>query len=362
MSHADLHTFVRDALSRGIPREEVRRALLEARWSPDEVEAELAMWHDAGLAVPVPRRSVAISPREAFLHLLMFVALYLVAFHVGAVAFAWIRVKLPDPLVTGYDVTFALVRDNVRFSLATLLVAYPVFLLLSRVTSQAVERDPEKRNSGVRRWLTYLTLFNAACVLIGDFITTLLGLLKGELTAPFLAKVVVVAAIAGWLFSHYLGGLRREEAAAPRAAMSAWFARLASLGVIAAIVVAMWISGHPSAVRTEALDQQRVANLDAIAHAVQQYRRTHGVPPTTLTEVARQPDAGTIVLSDPVRRDPYAYTPIDSLRFELCATFDHADSLGPYGENVSPFWRHDAGRACFRFTYEDGVAPAVRKP
>lgn len=359
MSHADLHQFVRDALARGIPREEVRRALLEARWSPDEVEAELAMWHDAGLAVPVPRRSVAISPREAFLHLLMFVALYLVAYHVGAVAFAWIRVHWPDALYAG-DVAFERVRDEVRFSLATLLVAYPVFLLLARLTSQAVSRDPEKRNSGVRRWLTYLTLFNAACVLIGDFIVTLLGALKGELTAPFLAKVVVVGAIAGWLFSHYLGGLRREEDAAPRTATPAWFARLASLGVLAAIVMAMLISGRPADVRKEALDKQRLQDLNMIAHVVQRYRQTHGAFPTTLTEVSRQPDTGPVVLNDPVQRDPFVYTPVDSMNFELCATFDRADSLGPYGEGVAPFWRHGAGRACFTFTYGEGVLPPIR--
>ena len=357
-----LRAFVRDALARGIAREDIAKALRDARWSADEVEAELAAWHDAGLGLPVPRRSVAISPREAFLHLLMFVALYLVAFHVGAILFAWIEGHWADAAMGRDSLSLMRSRDTVRFSVATLLVAFPVYLFVARTTSRAVAREPEKRNSGVRRWLTYLTLFNAACVLIGDFIMVLLGMLKGELTRPFLAKAAVVTLIAGWLFSHYMGGLRSEEDGAPKAPAAAWVARAAALAVVLVAALGMWIAGSPAVVREEALDQQRLRNLDAIAQAVQRYRQVHRAAPQTLTELLRQPDAGALVLSDPVRLDPYAYTPLDSLRFELCATFDHADSLGPYGQAVSPFWQHGAGRACFRFTYGEGVLPPVRTP
>ena len=80
----DLHTFVRDALSRGVSREQLRAALREAHWPDDEIDSELAGWHDAGLGLPVPRRRVGVSAREAFLYLLLFVALYLVCFHAGA--------------------------------------------------------------------------------------------------------------------------------------------------------------------------------------------------------------------------------------------------------------------------------------
>jgi hypothetical protein len=209
----DLHTFVRDALARGASRDAIRAALKEARWADDEIEAALGAWLDAGLGVPVPRRRVAFSAREAFLYLLMFVALYMVAYHVGAILFGLVERKWPDAAVDYRIWDHAI--EWIRFAVASLLVAFPVFLLTSRITGRSLARDPEKRNSGVRRWLTYLTLFNAACVLIGTFIAVLLGLLKGELTARFLSKALIVASIAGWLFAHYLGGLRRDEADAP---------------------------------------------------------------------------------------------------------------------------------------------------
>src|SRR5262245_16388882 len=214
--NADLHAFVRDALARGATRDAIRSALREGRWAEDEIESALAAWHDAGLGVPVPRRRVGFSPREAFLYLLMFVTLYLVAYHTGAILFALVERKWPDAAFD--DRMWDRAREWVRFGVASLLVAFPVFLLTSRVTGRAVALDPEKRNSGVRRWLTYLTLFNAACVLIGDFIVLLLGLFKGELTARFLSKAAIVAAIGGGMLAHYMSGLRRDEAPTPRQA------------------------------------------------------------------------------------------------------------------------------------------------
>ena len=65
--------------------------------------------------------------------------------------------------------------------------------------------------SAVRRWLTYLTLFVAAAVLVGDMIALVYNLLGGELTLRFVLKVLVAAVIAGTIFGYYLMDLRREE-------------------------------------------------------------------------------------------------------------------------------------------------------
>src|SRR5262249_38013392 len=263
----DLHAFVRDALARGTSRDDVRKALRDARWPEDEIEAELAAWHDAGLGIPVPKRRIGFSPREAFLYLLLFVALYLVAFNVGAILFAWVERTWPDPAIN-WEESWERSRDWVRFALASVLVAFPVYLYTSRITGRAVAVDPEKRNSGVRRWLTYLTLFNAACVLIGDFIAVMQGLLKGELTARFLCKAGIVAAIGAWMFAHYMGGLRRDEAPAPRPAGPSWPARAAGVVVVLVALLGMWLAGSPARARREALDQRRVMELSNLSTAV----------------------------------------------------------------------------------------------
>jgi len=342
-----LHTFVRDALARGVSREAIRDALRAARWPADEIDAALEAWHDAGLGLPVPRRRVALSPREAFLYLLMFVSLYLVAYHTGAILFVLIERAWPDPALDD-NVRFA-ARELVRFGVASLLVAFPVYLVTARTTGRAVAADPEKRNSGVRRWLTYLTLFNAACVLIGDFIVVLLGLLRGELTLRFVSKATVVAAIAGWLFTHYMGGLRRDEQEAPRAVRPSWLARAAGAVVVVVALAGLWVAGSPGGARMRLLDQRRVQHLQGLSQAVEEHQRNRGSLPASLPELVRNRPRPGLVFQDPVRNEPYEYRALDSLRYELCATFDGADSTGPYGQTVDPFWRHGAGRACFTF-------------
>ena len=346
----DLHAFVREALARGTSRDDVRRALRDARWPEDEIEAELAAWHDAGLGLPVPRRRLGFSPREAFLYLLLFVALYLVAFNVGSILFVWIERLWPDPAMTAYGEYWDRKQDWVRFALSCVLVAFPVYLYTSRITGRAVAADPEKRNSGVRRWLTYLTLFNAACVLIGDFIAVLQGLFKGELTARFLAKAAVVAAIGSWLFAHYMGGLRRDEAAAPRAETRPSPLALTAAGVVlATALLGMWIAGTPAGARKQALDQRRVRELYDLSNAVNAEFESYGKFPANLDALVRLRARSGLQLFDPVTRRPYAYQVMDSVRYQLCAQFDAPDSVGPYGTAVDPFWRHTAGYVCFTF-------------
>jgi hypothetical protein len=59
--------------------------------------------------------------------------------------------------------------------------------------------------------LTYMTLFVAAAVLIGDVANLVFRLLGGELSTRFSLKVVTVGAIAGTAFWYYLSDLRRDE-------------------------------------------------------------------------------------------------------------------------------------------------------
>src|SRR3546814_14426826 len=73
------------------------------------------------------------------------------------------------------------------------------------------ERQPIKRLSPVRRWLTYLTLFLAAVALICDVTTLVYNLLGGELSVRFVLKVLVVGVIAGGVFGYYLLDLRSQE-------------------------------------------------------------------------------------------------------------------------------------------------------
>ncbi len=208
-STLELERFVRDALAAGVPRPQVVSTLADAGWSDAQVRAALAAYADVAFPVPVPRPRPQLSAREAFEYLLLFATLYLSAWHLGSLLFDLINHFLPDAADPAYRVQR--LGQSMRWSIASLVVAFPVFAWLAWRIGGDVARDPNRRLSPVRRWLTYLTLFLAATVLICDLVALVYNVLGGEASLRFVLKVVVVGTIAGTAFGYYLSDLRREE-------------------------------------------------------------------------------------------------------------------------------------------------------
>jgi hypothetical protein len=206
----DLGQFVRDALAKGAKRTEIQETLLKAGWRQDEITNALDQFLDVDFPIPVPRRKPYLSAREAFLYLLMFLTLYISAFSFGTLVFQFVNRWLPDALSDRY-MALDSITSAIRMGTASLIIAFPIFLFISWVLTKAIDKDPEKRGSRVRKWLTYVTLFIAAGVIIGDFITMIYNLLAGELTLRFVIKIITVAVIAGAIFGYYLWDLRKEE-------------------------------------------------------------------------------------------------------------------------------------------------------
>ena len=205
----ELQSFVREALLKGATRVQIRETLGKAGWSADEIRNAVEAYADVAFAVPVPRRKPYLSAREAFLYLVLFLTLYISSFSFGTNLFQFINRWLPDPLVGDYVYESSL--HAIRMATASVIIAFPVFLWLSAFLNKAIVKDPEKRGSKVRKWLTYLTLFVAAGIIIGDLITLVFNMLGGELTLRFVLKIVVVGVIAGTIFGYYLWDLRKDE-------------------------------------------------------------------------------------------------------------------------------------------------------
>jgi len=206
----ELVDFVRDALARGVSRAQIEEALRKGGWTADQIRVALAAFVDLDFPVPVPRARPYLSAREAFMYLVLFGTLYASAYYLGDLIFDFINLSFPDPAQES-EIYSTYVRQSMRWSISSLIVAFPVFLYLSWTTEREVTRDPVKRASKVRRWLTYLTLFSSACALIGDVTTLVYNALGGELTIRFLLKIVTVALIAGTAFTYYLRDLRQDE-------------------------------------------------------------------------------------------------------------------------------------------------------
>ena len=205
----DLAAFVQEALSRRLGRQEVHAALAGAGWRDDQIREALRRYAEVDFPIPVPRPRAYVSAREAFLYLVMFSTLYISAFQLGSLLFQLIDGAFPDQIASQRPEQYA--RSAMRWSISGLVVAFPVFLFIAARLARETSRDPVKRSSVIRKWLTYLTLFVAAVVLIGDVTTLVYNALGGELTTRFVLKVLTVAAIAGAAFGYYTWDLRQDE-------------------------------------------------------------------------------------------------------------------------------------------------------
>ncbi len=206
----DLQPFLKQALEQGESKDSVIKALKKAGWPEEEIQAALHKFVLVdGFSLPIPRREPYLSAREAFLYLVLFLTLYITSVSFGSLLFSLVERSIPDALQGVYERTSAL--STIRMSTAALIITFPIFVVLSRILEKGLERDPEKRKSKVRKWLTYLTLFIAAVSIIVDLIVLVGSLLSGELTTRFLFKVAVVLVIAGTAFGYYLWDLRRDE-------------------------------------------------------------------------------------------------------------------------------------------------------
>ena len=212
MAESDLSSFVRDALRAGQSREATEAVLADAGWSREQIHDALAIYADVDFPVPVPRPRPQASARDAFMYLVMFVTLYVSAYQLGLLLFQFINLGFPDPL-DSMSGQVDIIGRRIRSATASLLVAFPVFLFVASRIARRVASDPAQRTSAVRKWLTYLTLFIAACVIVGDLIALLNGVLSGDLTLRFVLKTLTVAAIAGSIFSYYLWSMRMDDRA-----------------------------------------------------------------------------------------------------------------------------------------------------
>jgi hypothetical protein len=206
--NSDLLEFTRQALGKGFARSEVQNILKQAGWAELDIKAATEAFASVDFPIPVPRPRPFLSAREVFLYLVLFSALYVGAYNLGSLIFEFINRAYPDPL---QNRLFANSGDAIRWNIASVVVAFPLFLLMFRSVNRAAARDPIKRSSRPRRWLTYLTLFIAAVSLTGDLTYLVYNALGGELTIRFLLKVATVAVIAGGTFLYFLTDIRKEE-------------------------------------------------------------------------------------------------------------------------------------------------------
>ncbi len=306
------------------------------------------------------------------------IALYMSVFSLVSLLFSYIEYVYPDALNTYVDPY----SGAMRYSIASLIVLFPLLLVLMRVIRNDIVREPLKKDLWVRRWFLVLTLFVAGATIAIDLITLINYFLGGDLTTRFVLKVIVVLLVAGGGFLHFLADIGGYWIRFPeRARMVAWGAGAA---VLASIAAGFFIMGSPAQIRLYRFDDQKVSDLTSIQWQIVNYYQQKSVLPTTLSDLA-DPISGFVVPTDPQTQASYTYENTSNLSFKLCATFN-ADSrpnstnqyqyktvpvvarpASPVGSAPGPSdlenqtWQHSAGTVCFSRTIDPQRYPPFKK-
>jgi hypothetical protein len=203
----ELHKFIAAAKEHGASDETLAAILENAGWPKTEIWEALGERYEALSGIKVPAGKKTTTPaKDAFLYLLSFSTLAAWTISLGSICYSLIDDWIPDSLAhSHYGVSLSY---QISTELASLIVTFPLYLFVMRVILSETRRAPEKLESSVRKWLTYIALLIAAAVMIGDVVTFLAYYLRGELTSRFIAKVVVTLLISGGVFWYYLGSLR----------------------------------------------------------------------------------------------------------------------------------------------------------
>ena len=308
-----------------------------------------------------PKRNL---PRDVFLHLLAVVTLYWSAVSFITLLWQYINYFFPDILneYYRYNIGFA---GPIRFAVSSLIIVFPIFILVSWYLNKIYAKESQVRESKIRKWLIYLTLFIASLVIIGDLITVINTFLGGEITTRFILKALSVLLVAGVIFGYYLDDVRRETPTKS----ARYFAWSTGAIVLIAVVGAFFIIGSPMSARLAQFDQQKVSELQGIQSEIVNYWQSKEKLPATLADL-NDPISGYKVPIDPQSVVAYEYNIKDAanLSFELCAVFNKQgeDQYGfaPTSFPVKDYmqnWQHEAGRVCFERTIDKQLYPPFSK-
>ncbi len=302
--------------------------------------------------------TVRSTPKDVFFHLLATIMLYTSVYAVITLLFSCINILFPDALSFYY----AGELDTIRLSTAILIVGFPVYMVMMMLIHRDIAAEPAKNDIGARKWLTYLTIFLAAVMIITDLITLLYNFLNGELSMRFLLKVIVVLVIGAVVFGYYLWDIRKdgkiERSHSSLMTFGAWGA------AVAVVVVSFLVAGSPWYQRSVRFDEQRVNDLQNIQGQIIQHWTQKNTLPANL-DALTDSISGFRAPVDPETGAAYEYSVKGKLAFQLCADFVNKSVLDSMNNGRAPVaypydpyqqnWSHDAGRVCFDRTIDPEI-------
>ena len=301
------------------------------------------------------------SAKDFFLHLGMMVALYATGISFLNLLFRIINKAFPEVTRNIYAWGGG---SEISLPVATLIVAFPLFIVLSYFVYKIYTQDPAKKELSIRKWLTYITLFVAGIILAGDLVMVLYKFLDGQdLTAAFLLKALVVLLVAGCVFGFYIQDIRDRVSSHNR---KVWTI-ITGVVILVSIILGFSVLGSPQTQRLIRYDNQKITDLQNIQWQVISYWQMNGALPANLKELEKTQQF--IAPTDTDLKKDYEYRGTDLMTFELCAKFNKENMTNQNQFQAAPViygkgdiiqnsnWNHKAGRQCFSRVIDPTIYP-----
>ncbi len=337
--------------------------------------------------------SQKMTPKFFFLSLGVLVGLIATVTSFLNLAFETLNFKFPDVLNATYQSGYYSYNyDGARMAIATLIIFFPIFLILMRYWRRTAGAGLGKTDAGIRKWMIYLILFLSAVVVAVDLVTLVRYFVAGEITTRFIWKVLVALIAAGFIGWYYILELKNKEKIFG-IRVSIWSVIKSTIIVLALLIWSFTVIGTPGQQRIWRLDDKRVQDLQNIQYQVINYWQLKEKLPATIADISNSISNYQIPVDPEFEQGKaYEYSVVDVKKntFELCATFSakmpkgwvenpdygrgiipmpavevgtSTSTMYPYpGGGVSDSWDHDIGRTCFQRTIDKDMYPPYPKP
>jgi hypothetical protein len=308
------------------------------------------------------------TPKDFFLWAGAMVALYWSVIAFLGLVFDYINYAFPNPLSYYPADPY---QSSISYEMASIIVLFPLFVVLMRVIHRDIKNDPSRGQIWVRRWALFLTLFVAGATMAGDLIWVLTTFLNGtDLTISFLLKAALVFLVAAAGFMHFIADLWGYWEQYPeRAHRVGYVVSVLALGVI---VAGFFIVGTPMQAKLYRFDAQKISDLQMIQSQIVYYYQGKQKLPDGVAQL-NDSISNFIVPVDPQTGTAYTYKVVAAHSFQLCASFNAESRVTdqytamsrpavPYGvesKDINGNWQHAGGNQCFLRTIDPAFYPPL---
>lgn len=288
--------------------------------------------------------SAKTNAKDFFINLGAIVAL---GFFVGnLISLLFTIINKAFPLTIGYDYSGS---SSISFPVAVLIIVFPIYIFLMWFLEKGYVLEPEKRNVGIRKWLTYITLFISGFALAGDLVTVLYYFIDGrDITTGFILKALSILVISLSIFFYYIYDVLGKNNKKSRKIWSI----ASGVIIILCIIWGFSVLGSPRTQQLLKYDEQKVNDLQNIENSIQNFYATKGFLPNDFIELSNE--NYYINTTDSQTKKSYEYKKTSNITYNLCAEFNKELTKADYDTQPKMYggnnWMHGVGAFCFNRT------------